>query len=76
MDFLDVNFENEDSILNSFDQVANKISHDIIFQVNKSHYRILDFEFYCYSDKFKDPHTYKNDFQLEKAKIYLHGFGR
>jgi hypothetical protein len=75
MKFLHVDFENEASILHSTDQIAEKISKDILFQVNGSHYRIVDFEFYCYSEKFSDPHTHKNDLQKETGKIYLHGSG-
>lgn len=75
MDFLRVNFENEGTILYSFDQIADKISRDILFQINESYYRIVDFEFYCYSDVFRDPHTYKSDLQLEFGKIYLHASG-
>ena len=75
MNFLHVNFENEVSILQGFDQIAEKISKGVLFRVNKAYYRILDFEFYCFGEKFNDPHTYKNDLQLELGKIYLHASG-
>jgi len=75
MTFLNVNFENQETILRSFDCIARKISNDIQIKINNAYYRIVDFEFYTYSAAFPDPHTYKNDLQLEKAKLYLHGSG-
>lgn len=75
MQFLDVNFENRNLILASVDKIAKKISKDIQLKINNTYYRIVDFEFYIFSEKFPDPHTYKNDLQLEKGKLYLHASG-
>ncbi len=75
MNFLYTNFENEESILQSFDLIANKISRDIIFRVNRSDYRIVDFEFYCYGNSFKDPFTHKSELQKKTGQVYLHGSG-
>jgi hypothetical protein len=75
MNFLYTNFENEEAILQSFDRIADKISRDIVFRVNRSDYRIVDFEFYCYGKSFKDPFTHKSESQLQNGKIYLHGSG-
>jgi hypothetical protein len=75
MDIFKVNFETKESIYKSFDQIATKISKDINLKINDAYYRIVDFEFYVYSEKFPDPHTYKNELQLQSSKLYLHGSG-
>ena len=75
MTFLTVNFENQETILQSFDRIANKISKDINLKINNSYYRLVDFEFYTYSVGLPDPHTYKNDLQLQIGKLYLHSSG-
>ncbi len=71
----EVNYETLESILLSFDKIADKISKDISLKINNVFYRILDFEFYTYSDNLPDPHTYKNRLQLENCKLYLHASG-
>ena len=75
MTFPNVNFETLESQLHSFDHIANKISKDIKIKVNEACYRIVDFEFYTYSKAIPDPHTYKNELQLETGKLYIHGSG-
>ena len=76
MDFLDINYENKETILQSFDRIADKISKDIMLVINRAHYRIVDFEFYFFSEtKFKDPYTHKNKIQLESGKLYFHPSG-
>ena len=75
MSFLNVNFENKETILQSFDRIADKISKDIQIKINDAYYRIVDFEFYTYSNEFQDPHTYKHPQQLAAGKFYLHSSG-
>ena len=75
MSFLNVNFENKETILQSFDRIADKISKDIQIKINDAYYRIVDFEFYTYSNVFQDPHTYKHPQQLAAGKFYLHSSG-
>lgn len=75
MTFLTVNYETQQAILDSFDQIANKISNEVQLKINDGLYRIVDFEFYTYSTNLPDPHTYKNKLQLESSKLYLHGSG-
>ena len=75
MEFLKANFETEEGILKSIDKIAERFSKDIQLQINEAFYRIVDFEFYIYSEKFPDPHTYKHDIQLQSNKFYLHGSG-
>lgn len=75
MTFLNVNFETQEAMLQSFDRIAEKISKDIKLIINNSYYRLVDFEFYTFSRAFPDPHTYKNDLQLKNGKFYLHSSG-
>ena len=75
MDFLTVNFHSQETILASFDNIADKFSRDIQLKVNDAFYRIVDFEFYTYSESFPDPHTYKHNLQLQANKLYLHASG-
>jgi hypothetical protein len=75
MDFLKVNYSSRETTLASFDRIAEKFSRDIQLKVNDTYYRIVDFEFYTYSDNISDPHTYKHYEQLESYKLYLHGSG-
>jgi hypothetical protein len=72
---LKVNFESKESILKSFGEIAEEFSMNIVFKINNSYYRLLDFEFYAYSESFQDPHTYKNDLQLQNGKLYIHASG-
>lgn len=75
MNFLQVHFENQETILDSFNRIADKISKDINLNINNAHYRLVDFEFYTYSAALPDPHTYKNKLQLQNSKLYLHSSG-
>jgi len=75
MNFLNVNYESHDSILSSYDQIAEKFAKDVIIEINEARYRLIDFEFYSYAENFEDPHTYKNPLQLIPYKFYLHGSG-
>jgi hypothetical protein len=75
MDFLKVNYKSQETTLASFDKIADKLSRDIQLKVNEAYYRIVDFEFYTYSETIPDPHTYKHDLQLAPNKLYLHGSG-
>jgi hypothetical protein len=75
MIFPNINFETRQTILESFDRIADKISNEINIKINKVYYRIVDFEFYTYSETFLDPHTYKHKLQLESGKFYLHSSG-
>ena len=75
MKLLQVNFDNRETILNDFDRIADKFRKDVNIKINKSYYRITDFEFYTFSEKFPDPQTHKNKLQLENGKFYLHSSG-
>lgn len=70
-----VNFESRETILQSFDRIADKFSTDIQLKINEAYYRIVDFEFYAFADKLQDPHTYQNELQLKNNKLYLHASG-
>ncbi|MFY7653005.1 MAG: hypothetical protein ACOVQE_09885 [Chitinophagaceae bacterium] len=75
MSFLNVNFETIESTLKSFDRIADKFSKDVYLKINNSCYRLVDFEFYTFSKIFPDPHTYKNELQLQTGQFYVHGSG-
>ncbi|MEX8548538.1 MAG: hypothetical protein V5804_13125 [Mucilaginibacter sp.] len=75
MEFLTVNYETQESILKSFDAIADKLSKDIILKINNARYQITDFEFYSFSEKLPDPYTHLNKLQQQKGKLYLHGSG-
>lgn len=75
MTFLNVNFETQETTLQSFDRIADKISKDINLKINNAYYRLVDFEFYTFSKAFPDPHTYKHNLQLQNGKLYLHSSG-
>lgn len=75
MNFLNLNFETKETILQGFDLIAEKIAKTVKLKINNSYYRIVDFEFYTYSDVLPDPHTYKNDLQLKNGRLYLHASG-
>lgn len=75
MDFLKVNYSSQETTLASFDKIADKLSRDKQLKINDAYYRIVDFEFYTYSETIPDPHTYKHDLQLQSYKLYLHGSG-
>ncbi len=74
---LKINFQTKDLILESIDGIAEKIFRDITLKINSSEYRIIDSEFYIYteSSEFRDPHTYDPDLQKEFCKLYLHASG-
>jgi len=72
---IQVNFDNQESILHSFDHIASRLANDIKLRINNAYYRIVDFEFYNYSDALPDPHTYRHPLQLENSKFYLHASG-
>lgn len=75
MENLLINFANRETILQSLDVIAEKIGSSLQIRINNARYRIIDFEFYLYSEKFTDPHTYKHSLQLEAGKFYLHASG-
>lgn len=70
-----INFETKESILKSFDDIAETLTQKVNLKINNSFYRIVDFEFYTFSENLQDPYTYKNNLQLQNCKLYLHGSG-
>jgi hypothetical protein len=70
-----VNFETQDTILQSFKSIADKISKSILLKINDTFYRIVDFEFYVCSENFKDINTHGDKLQLENGKLYVHASG-
>lgn len=72
---LKVNFTTKESIEASFESIAAKFSNDFQLQINNTFYRIVDMEFYAWSENFKDPYTYQHDLQKQRGKLYLHSSG-
>src|SRR5690625_7505144 len=77
MDYLKVNFKNKETILKGIDNISKTITDNVILRINNASYRIVDFEFYIFTEskEFQDPHTHKNKLQLQNGKLYLHGSG-
>jgi hypothetical protein len=75
MNLLQVNFENTETILNDFERIAELFKKGIAIKINLCYYRLIDFEFYAFSENFPDPQTHKSEHQLENGKIYLHSSG-
>ncbi|TAE16119.1 MAG: hypothetical protein EAZ47_11525 [Bacteroidetes bacterium] len=75
MNFPKVNFENRDTVLFSFERIAEKFAHTVYLKVNNASYRLVDFEFYAFGNALPDPHTYKHEQQLAFGKLYAHGSG-
>jgi 3-methyladenine DNA glycosylase Mpg len=79
MNFLKLNFENKDTLLDSIEILAKKIANDVQLKVNNTYYRIVDFEFYAFSQDFQDPYTHNSEQSInlhkERGKIYVHRSG-
>ncbi|TDG37119.1 hypothetical protein EZJ43_03090 [Pedobacter changchengzhani] len=74
--YLEINSSTEETIIDSFRQLAIKLFNDYKLIVNDYHYRLLDLEFYYYAkDKFEDIYAHKHSHQLQNGKWYSHGSG-
>lgn len=65
MSFLTVNFQKQETILQSFHRMAEKILNDIQMKINGARCRIVAVALYTYSDAMPDPHKYKSRRQLQ-----------
>jgi len=73
---LDINQYSLETIWESFNKIASGLFNDYQLQVNESHYRLLDIEFYYFSNSvFEDIYAHKHAAQLQKGKWYFHGSG-
>jgi hypothetical protein len=75
MSLLKIDFRTEDSINESIEAIADGFANRVALQVNDALYRIVDFEFYLYSEHFKDPYTYRHSLQKEHGRLLLHASG-
>ena len=76
MNFLQINHGNIETIEQSFLNIASHLFNDFKIQVNNHFYRLLDIEFYYFSEgKFDDPYSHRNDLQKETGKWYFHESG-
>ncbi|MGV6946936.1 hypothetical protein [Sphingobacterium kyonggiense] len=73
----ELNFENEKSLKDGIQNLAEKIAFNSILEINDNKYRITDFEFYInsFSAELEDPHTYNHNLQRETGKLYDHKSG-
>lgn len=73
---LAINNQSNSNILASFDSIAEGLFNDLQLQVNESFYRLIDIEFYYFSEGvFEDIYAHKHEAQLQKGKWYFHGSG-
>jgi hypothetical protein len=73
---LDINHHSRETLLESFDKIAIRFFNDFQLQVNESFYRLIDIEFYFFSEGiFEDIYAHKHEAQLQKGKWYFHGSG-
>ena len=76
MNFLQINNNNIETIEQSFHDIASYLFNDYTINVNGKLYRLLDIEFYYFSEgKFKDPYIHLNELQKESGKWYFHESG-
>lgn len=74
--YLEINSTNEETVINSFRDIAKKLFNDFKIIVNDTYYRLLDIEFYFYADGvFEDIYAHKHAHQLQNGKWYAHGSG-
>ncbi len=73
---LEIDNKNSETIKKSFDEIANKLFNDYVIQVNNSIYRLIDIEFYYYSEmSHKDIYAHKHYLQQNKGHWYFHSSG-
>jgi len=77
MDFLKIITASKDEVIKSFDRIAENLFNNYLLQINESHYRLVDIEFYFFSEDglFKDIYTHQHEAQLNSAKWYFHKSG-
>lgn len=74
---INIDFSSEQSVLESLDNLANKL-FDQTLCINNSKYYLMDFEFYVKSrnsNVFKDEYTYSSEAQLKKGNFFFHKSG-
>jgi len=76
MDFLQVNTTSQETVIQSFNNIADKLFNDYKLQINDDFYRLLDIEFYFFAKGiYEDVHTHKSEIQLHSGKWYFHKSG-
>ena len=68
--------ENDDTCLNSYRGIAEKLMNNYKLQVRNTFYRIVECEFYYSSKKHPDPYVHGHERQKESfGEWYFHGSG-
>lgn len=76
MRLLELDKTNYETIKKSFDEIANKLFNNYVIQVNNSIYRLIDIEFYYYSEiSHKDIYAHKHYLQQNNGHWYFHSSG-
>ena len=76
IDFLIVDTSSQETIIQSFNNIADKLFNDYKLQINDDFYRLLDIEFYFFAKGiYEDVHTHKSEMQLHSGKWYFHKSG-
>jgi hypothetical protein len=76
MDLLTINTTSIETIEQSFKNIANALFNDYVINVNDRFYKLLDIEFYYFSEeKFTDPYIHRNALQKETGRWYFHESG-
>jgi hypothetical protein len=76
MNQIPIDTSSKQTIQASFDLIAQSLFNDYWLRVNDAYYRLLDIEFYYYSEsEHKDVYTHQHPQQLSSGKWYFHGSG-
>lgn len=83
MDFLKVDTSSKETVISSFDRIAEKLFNNYKLEINGSYYRLIDIEFYYLTDNkendanntHKDVYTHKHLEQRYSGKWYFHESG-
>ncbi|KYG77159.1 hypothetical protein [Roseivirga echinicomitans] len=72
---LNLNIKNTSNPYEDFKRIASDLMNNCLLQVSEDSFRIMDIEFYYYSELHKDPYSHKNQKQLTSNEWYFHGSG-
>jgi len=73
---LEIDTDNESTILKSFEEIATELINQYCISVESKKYRILELEFYFYhEEKFRDCFTYRKEEQKTNGEWYFHYSG-
>ncbi|NLR90454.1 MULTISPECIES: hypothetical protein [Flammeovirga] len=62
-------------IEDSFTSIANFLMNDVVLRAGINNYRLVEIEFYYFSDQHQDPYVHKHEAQKTLGRWYIHGAG-